>query len=181
MPVVLDAVGAGATGLRTHEAERLLHETRIDVVKGNAGEIATLAGVEAEVRGVESISADGDAAGTAKALAAKLGNVVAVTGETDLVSDGSRVWRVRSGHPLMGRVVGTGCLSTSTVGCFATAGADYMELAALALGCFGEAGNRAARSAAGPGDFLAALHNEIAKMSEDPGGLAVEAEEAEDA
>src|SRR5918994_2356543 len=54
-PVVLDPVGAGATRYRTETARRLLAEVDVTVLRGNAGEVAVLVGVEAEVRGVESI------------------------------------------------------------------------------------------------------------------------------
>src|SRR5581483_10081074 len=53
IPVVLDPVGAGATSYRTDTARRLLDTVAVAVLRGNAGEIATLAGVAAEVRGVE--------------------------------------------------------------------------------------------------------------------------------
>ena len=59
---MLDPVGAGATRYRTETAKRILDEVRVTVLRGNAGEVATLVGVEAEVRGVESIDAGGDAA-----------------------------------------------------------------------------------------------------------------------
>src|SRR5438105_7171981 len=55
VPVVLDPVGAGATSYRTETAKRILDEVEIAVLRGNAGEIATLVGAEAEVRGVESV------------------------------------------------------------------------------------------------------------------------------
>ncbi|MGB3681667.1 MAG: hydroxyethylthiazole kinase, partial [Rubrobacteraceae bacterium] len=55
-PVILDPVGAGATTLRTQTSERLLSEVEVSAVCGNAGEIATLAGLAAEVRGVESLA-----------------------------------------------------------------------------------------------------------------------------
>jgi hydroxyethylthiazole kinase len=51
-PIVLDPVGAGATRYRTETARRLLDELDIAVVRGNAAEIAILAGREAEIRGV---------------------------------------------------------------------------------------------------------------------------------
>src|SRR5207248_4395043 len=60
VPVVLDPVGAGATRYRTEPAKRILEEVRVTVLRGNAGEVATLVGVAAEVRGVESIGAGGD-------------------------------------------------------------------------------------------------------------------------
>lgn len=175
IPVVLDAVGAGATRLRTDQALRLLGEAHIDVLKGNAGEVATLAGVKAEVRGVESISVGGDMGQAAKSLAARLKNIVAVTGVSDLVTDGRKILRVDYGHPLMGKVVGTGCVSTSTVGCFLAVGKDRLRLAAEALACFSLAGERAAKTAKGPGDFMAAMFNEIVKMAETPDTVKVTA------
>jgi len=178
IPVIVDAVGAGATRLRTNESKRLLEEAKVDILKGNAGEIATLAGVEAEVRGVESISVEGDPSATAKALAATLGGVVAMTGEVDIVSDGKRTFRIKGGHALMGRVVGTGCVGTSTVGCFATAGGDLLERTGEALACFGLAGERAAKIAKGPGDFMGAFFNEIVGISERPTGIKFDVEES---
>src|SRR5213592_2021538 len=50
IPVVLDPVGAGATRYRTDTAKRILDEVKVAVLRGNAGEVATLVGVEAEVR-----------------------------------------------------------------------------------------------------------------------------------
>src|SRR5215210_4220951 len=121
IPVVLDPVGAGATSFRTSTAERLLSDLDLAAVCGNAGEIATLAGLDAEVRGVESLA--GDASQAATKAATSLGVTVAATGETDYVSDGERTLAVSNGHPLMGRVVGSGCASTAVVGVFAAVGA----------------------------------------------------------
>ena len=95
IPVVLDPVGAGATRYRTETAKRILDEVDVTVLRGNAGEVATLVGVEAEVRGVESIGAGGDAAELARAAARKLGVVASVTGPVDHVSDGERDGRGR--------------------------------------------------------------------------------------
>lgn len=176
IPVVLDAVGVGATKLRTEQAKRLLDEIRIDILKGNAGEIATLAGVEAEVKGVESISVSGDAGETAKTLAKKLGNIVAITGAVDLVSDGKTILALKYGHPLMGEVVGTGCVCASTIGCFASVGGDYLGLTAQALGCFGLAGEQASGQAS-PGDFMWRFFNVIDEMSKNPKELEIVAEE----
>ena len=172
IPVVLDAVGAGATKLRTRAALSLIEKTRIDILKGNPGELATLAGVKAEVRGVESISAQAAPEEIAAKLARRLGNVVVITGEVDHVSDGRRSAAIRAGHPLMGAVVGTGCMSSSTVGCFAAAGEDRFLMAALAMAAFGRAGEIAARRAHGPGDFLPEMINAVTGMTRRPPALA---------
>src|ERR1700759_2573842 len=82
-PVVLDPVGVGATTYRTETAKRILDEVRVTVLRGNAGEVATLVGVDAEVRGVESIDAGGDPADLARQAAKTLGLVASVTGPVD--------------------------------------------------------------------------------------------------
>ena len=142
IPIILDPVGAGATSLRTRTAERLLSELDIAAVVGNAGEIATLAGLDAEVRGVESLA--GDARSAALQAARSLGVTVAATGPVDYVSDGTRTLAVSNGHALMGRVVGSGCASTAVVGCFAAVGGADAETVAHALAYYGQAGEAAA-------------------------------------
>ena len=44
IPVVLDPVGVGATAYRTDTARHILDEVDITVLRGNAGEVATLVG-----------------------------------------------------------------------------------------------------------------------------------------
>ena len=118
IPIVLDPVGAGATRYRTDTARRLLDELEIAVVRGNAGEVATLVGVDAEVRGVESMGGAGDAAELAREAARALKIVAAVTGPVDHVSDGEQVIGVANGHELLAAVSGTGCMATAITGCF---------------------------------------------------------------
>ncbi len=169
-PIVLDPVGAGATRYRTETAKRLLDELDIAVVRGNAAEIATLAGREAEIRGVESIGAADTGRELAAEAAQSLGTVAAVTGATDFVSDGERVIAVANGHELLGTVSGTGCMATAVTGAFLAAKPDAsLEAAAEALVTFGVAGEDAARGANGPGTFHAALYDALYNL--DPATL----------
>src|SRR5215208_4019145 len=117
IPIVLDPVGAGATRYRTDTARGLLAELRVTVLRGNAGEVATLVGVEAEVRGVESIASGGDAGELAHAAARSLRVVASVTGPVDHVSDGERALSIDNGHELLAAVTGTGCMSSALTGC----------------------------------------------------------------
>ena len=162
IPVVLDPVGAGATRFRTETAKRILDEVDVTVLRGNAGEVATLVGVAAEVRGVESIGTAGEAGELARAAAGNLGLVASVTGAIDHVSDGARVLAVANGHPLLGAITGTGCMSSALTGCFLAAKpAQPLEAAAEALGAFGVAGEDAAGGARGPGSFHVALYDAL--------------------
>jgi hydroxyethylthiazole kinase len=163
VPVVLDPVGAGATDYRTETANRIAREVDLAVVRGNAAEVATLAGRRAEIRGVESIAAGDPPAELARAAAQALGCVAAVTGPVDHVSDGERVLAVANGHELLGRVSGTGCMSTAITGCF-LAVRDPFEAAVEALAAFGVAGEEAARDARGPGTFHANLYDALAAL-----------------
>jgi hydroxyethylthiazole kinase len=170
IPIVLDPVGAGATRYRSETARGLLAELRVAVLRGNAGEIATLVGVEAEVRGVESIAAGGDAAELARKAAEALDLVVAVTGPVDHVSDGERVAAISNGHELLATVSGTGCMSTAITGAFLAAKPDDpFEAAVEALVAFGVAGEDAAVGARGPGTFHAGLYDALAGL--DPAAL----------
>jgi hydroxyethylthiazole kinase len=167
-PIVLDPVGAGATRYRTETTKRLLGELDVTVVRGNAAEIATLAGRQAEIRGVESITAGDDPAELARAAAQSLDVVVSVTGPTDHVSDGTHVIAIANGHELMGTVSGTGCMATAVTGSFLAAKpAAPLEAAAEALVAFGVAGEDAARDAKGPGTFHAGLYDALYNLDPD--------------
>jgi len=169
-PVVLDPVGAGATRYRTDTAKRILSEVNVTVLRGNQGEVATLVGVAAEVRGVESLRAADEPAEIARLAARNLGLVASVTGVVDYVSDGERVLSVANGHELLASVTGTGCMSSAITGCFlAVKGDEPFAAAAEALAAFGVAGEDAARDAKGPGSFHVGLYDALAGL--DPATL----------
>ena len=168
IPVVLDPVGAGATRFRTETAARILGEVDIAVLRGNAGEVATLVGVEAEVRGVESIGAGGEPADLARQAGRSLGLVAAVTGPVDHVSDGETAVAVANGDPLLAAVTGTGCMSSALTACFLAAKPEApLEATAEALVAFGVAGEDAAAVARGPGSFHVALYDALAALDPD--------------
>jgi len=165
IPVVLDPVGAGATRLRTDSAKRLLERVRISIVRGNAGEVAALAGIASEVRGVESMGASQSPEQIAQRFASAFGSVAAVTGPVDVVSDGSRTARISNGDAMLGKVVGTGCMSTVVVGSFAGVQQDPFTAAVGGLAAFGIAGEIAAGiSGEKPGTFHTELYNALAAI-----------------
>jgi hydroxyethylthiazole kinase len=170
IPIVLDPVGAGATAYRTDTARKILGEVHVTVLRGNAGEVATLVGAEAEVRGVESMAVGLEPSQLAAEAARQLGLVASVTGPVDYVSDGERVLAVANGHPLLAAVTGTGCISSALSGCFLAALPEApLEAAAEALAALGVAAEDAAAGAEGPGTFHARLYDALAAL--DPATL----------
>ncbi len=166
IPVVLDAVGVGATKLRTDKAKELMEKVKIDILKGNSSEIGTLAGAEAETKGVEAISLKGDPKEIAKALAKSSSSTVVMTGKEDIVSDGERIFIVKNGHDLMGSIVGTGCMVASVIGSFAAVEKDYAKAASYALSSFGIAGEIAAPKSTGPGTFKEKFYDAVYNLNE---------------
>jgi hydroxyethylthiazole kinase len=165
IPIVLDPVGAGATQYRTKTVRRLMEELDITILKGNAGEIGVLAGVEGRVRGVDSHGLAGDPQVIARDFARDAGFTVVVSGATDIVTDGKHTLLVDNGHPMMGSISGTGCMAASVIGTFAAESKDPVLASAAALAAFGIAGERAAACARGPFSFRTALFDELAALT----------------
>lgn len=162
IPVILDIVGCGATAMRTEASKKLLEEIKVSIIKGNSAEIGALAGAEAEVRGVEAISVTGDIKEIAKNLAKQENSTVVVTGSEDIITDGARIELCTNGTPKMGEVVGTGCMASSVLGCFAAVENDYVKSSLEALTYYGKAAEAIASSSSGPLDFKHKLIDQVA-------------------
>ncbi|GGL39465.1 hydroxyethylthiazole kinase [Halarchaeum grantii] len=170
VPLVVDPVGVGATPTRDRVAERLVTELDPTVVKGNYGEISALAGADADVRGVESVGEYAAVAESAVSLARDTGAVVVASGETDVVATDAAAYEVESGDPMLGSVVGTGCMLGVTLATFAGA-LENIETAALAgTLAFGVAGEAAARGAfgdyEGPASYRTAFLDAVAGLGD---------------
>lgn len=147
IPVVFDPVGVGASRFRNALAQRVLKEVQPDIIKGNGGEISFLAGLAAQQRGVDSLA---DAEGEAVlSLARQQTCLVMATGASDIISDGSSVWKISGGNAALGRVCGSGCMTTSVCASFAAVasaqGASLAEAALNAGVCMKYAAERAAK------------------------------------
>ena len=160
IPIVLDAVGVGATKFRDDKTFELLDKIRINIIKGNASEIAKLAGKSVKTKGVESTEVKANLIDVAKKLANKRKSTVVITGKQDIVTDGKRVYIIRNGHKMMGNIVGTGCMAASVIGSFAAVEKDYTLASVAALSCFGIAGELAAIKSNGPGSFKERFYDE---------------------
>lgn len=160
-PVVFDPVGAGATALRTEAARRILSEVRVSILRANQGEAMAVAGMDGRVRGVDSASDVEDFAMVAADIARRIGCPVAVTGKTDVITDGNTTYLCHNGHPMLQNITGTGCTVTALTACFVSAAPDVLTGATSALAFFGLCGELAAAESRGPGSFEVALRDRL--------------------
>ena len=154
IPIILDPVGSGATSFRTDSAKKIINETEVSVIRGNASEILSIKNSDSKTKGVDSTHSVEDASKTAKMLAGELQTTLAITGPVDLITDGNHTVHVSNGHPLMACVTGTGCTATAVIGAFLAVDNDPFSAAATALAFFGLAGEVAGEKAQAPGSFM---------------------------
>ena len=150
-PVVLDPVGAGASGLRTQTAKDLIENVKFTVIRGNISEIKALALGTGGARGVDADVSDKvtkenlpQAVAFAKGFARETGAVIAITGAIDIVADGEKAYCIYNGHPMMSSITGTGCQLSSITAAYVTANPETpLEAAAAAVCLMGVCGEKA--------------------------------------
>lgn len=169
IPSVLDPVGIGASSWRHRHIQELLHAFTPSILRVNFSEAQTLLCQESTNHGVDSPSVGlaAERSACAVSLAVKLGTVVLLTGEDDLVTDGVRLLCISGGSDEMTRVTGTGCMLSVLCGAFATVEPDFVLAAALASSlwklCSRMAQERSAGS--GTGSFRVALLDAASRMN----------------
>lgn len=170
-PWVLDPVAVGIGSLRTQLLQQF-KEYKPSIIRGNASEIIALAGLweldggtdQSNVRGVDSTDSVNTAKAAAVALAKWTGGAVAVSGETDLVTDGSIVAFSKGGSHFMERITGAGCSLGGVVAVYATASSPFIA-ALTATSVYNLAGKRAESKVDGPGSFQNEFLNELYKAT----------------
>ena len=90
IPVIVDMVGAGCSDLREAFAEKLLHEGKFSIIKGNLSELKAVSGRDSHALGIDV--GDDDREAPAKSaewlaeLARKYGTTVLCSGEVDIAA-----------------------------------------------------------------------------------------------
>ena len=171
-PWVLDPVGVGGLAWRSrvvvdllaHASPALAHASPA-LVRGNPSEILAFAGGGSGGRGPESVDATEDALDAGRALAREHGTIVAVSGEVDHLTDGTRLVRVANGHRWLTQVTGGGCALGALMAAFAATTDDPLLAATAATATYTVAAAVAAERAAGPGSFAVALLDSLATLN----------------
>jgi hydroxyethylthiazole kinase len=83
--------------------------------------------------------------------------VIAVSGETDLITDGQQNASIANGHPLMSKVTAMGCAGSAVLAACLAVEADALRAAIAGLAMIGVAGELAAERSSGPGSFAMAI------------------------
>ncbi|PWF99771.1 hydroxyethylthiazole kinase [Levilactobacillus bambusae] len=129
-PLILDPVAVGAVKFRQETIFGLLSDFHPDIIRGNAGEIAALAELEWNAKGIDAGDGTGDLTEIAVACARKWHCIVMLSGTIDYVTDGQTVVRIENGTPLFQLHVGSGDMVSSIVAAFAAVSADNLFEAA---------------------------------------------------
>lgn len=143
IPVIFDPVGVGATTFRKQAAKEILEKVKISIIRGNASEVSALLNDEQKTKGVDAVDSISDVGEIAKKVAQHYSTVVVVTGAIDYVTDGKRMATVENGHPILTKVTGTGCMTTSMIGSFASVTKDPFQAAVVGVSVMGLAGEQA--------------------------------------
>ena len=147
LPWVLDPVFVDRSPPRATFARGLI-ESAPAVVRLNQAEFSALSGAK------PSRAAIADYASRHK-------TVIALSGETDWVSDGERFATIDNGHALMSKVTAMGCATSALVTAILAVESDAWRAATAALIMIGVAGELAAAKADGPGSFAVAIIDAI--------------------
>ncbi|MDR2886249.1 MAG: hydroxyethylthiazole kinase [Rikenellaceae bacterium] len=165
-PTVLDPVGAGATAYRNRVIDELFGIATPSFVRGNAGEIMTVAGLSVTSKGVDSTASSDESVEAGIRLAREKQTVVSISGPTDYITDGVKLARVENGSHLMPLVTGLGCTASALLGAMAAAVPDRLLAATAAAALLAVSGEIAATLAAGPGTLQLHLYDVLHTLTE---------------
>jgi len=170
-PWVLDPVAIGIGSLR-NQLLRQFKQYKPSVIRGNASEIIALAGLweldggtdVSNARGVDSTDSVSVAKAAAVALAKWTGGAVAVSGKTDLITDGDLIAISHGGSHFMEKITGAGCSLGGVAAIYATVASPFIA-ALTATAVYNLAGNRAGNKVDGPGSFQIQFLDELYKAT----------------
>lgn len=173
IPVILDPVGVGASSFRKKITLDILKNVKVSIIKGNASEIAFIGNISSKNQGVDSDpTLDNQSLDTLIDIAKTTANItdciIAMTGKTDIITDGKKTYLIKNGIEELGLVTGTGCMTASIVSSLAAANkTSLLEAAALGVLIMALSGEISLDSlrCRGLGEFRCELINTIGNIN----------------
>ncbi|GMA69452.1 hydroxyethylthiazole kinase [Leuconostoc litchii] len=157
-PVILDPV-AVSVPFRANAITQLLKNGHVDIIRGNAAEIAWFAQVTFDSQGIDA-TGDGDVVKIAQKAAQATGAIIALSGTCDVVSDGQHTQTLDVNIQLLSTIVGTGDALSSTIGAFVATDVT-VENVVSAMATFKLAGQKATNIVQTPGNFSGQLLDQL--------------------
>lgn len=165
-PWILDPVGAGATSYRDNVLSELLI-LKPTVIRGNASEIIALAKANiTATKGVDSTAKSDEAIEAAENLVRNYGSIVCISGETDIIINGSERIFLKNGHEMMTKVTGLGCTASALIGAFIGVIENKTEAVIAAMSLLSISGQLAASKSAGPGSLQFHIIDKLYNITE---------------
>lgn len=166
IPVILDPVAVGATSFRTTFIEQLLREVRVDVIRGNVGEIATFANMKGTVRGVDTAIEHMNETALMD-VARELQTTIVASGEVDLITNGTHLTRCMNGTNMLQKITGTGCLLSAVISAHVAVSNDPYRSSIRATLMYNIAAEKAAEQSKGPGSFYSQFLDRLSIMTDE--------------
>lgn len=173
-PWVLDPVGIGIGSLRTNLIKQM-KRYKPSVLRGNASEIIAVCQMwelsadgspSKGARGVDSTDDVLAATGAARAIACYTGGAVAVSGETDFVTDGTTGVLCRGGSRFLPMITGAGCSLGGVVAVYCAEATPFVA-ALTAVTVYNSAAQDAEKKSSGPGTFQPHFLDSIYRLTTD--------------
>lgn len=130
-PVVIDPVAVGSIHYRQKIIDELLALGTPQIIRGNAGEIAYLAGLDWQANGIDAGNGEIDLVKVARTAAKKQQTTILLSGPTDIITDGHHTTKVANGTPLFQVHVGSGDMLTGLCAAFVAVSPDNPYQAAI--------------------------------------------------
>lgn len=167
VPVLLDPIAVGASDLRTKVIYEILSTVKLAAICANAGEIAVLGDALDKTDSPDSVLTKNDPS-IAEKVAEKYETIVISTGETDVITDGTRTTLCMNGHQMLQNITASGCVLTSVIGAFVSvAKKDIFEASIEATASYGIAAELAMKKAEGPGSFIPAFLDQLYLLNQE--------------
>ena len=165
-PLVLDPVACGSTAFRLQLARQLLSTHHFTIIRGNAGEIASLVGIDWHNHGIDAGIGHDDPSAIAKRCAIKYQTTVVLSGDQDIITDGQQVFKNSQSTRWLTVNVGAGDILSSVIGALLGVGADPLTAGLIACRIITTAGIRAGKGATGLGNWQAHFLDELSRISD---------------
>lgn len=156
IPIILDPVGVGISKFRTNAINEILLQIKPDIIRLNATELKSICLSTKNISGIDSSYSDDFeyVLSLAKQLSIKTNAIIGVSGIYDIVTNGTQTAIIKSGHEMMRKITGAGCMLTSATGAFAAANPDNLfNAVTTAFAVYGMCGKRAYRDNIGVASY----------------------------